>query len=323
MTKKIFLFITFLRAIAALFITNAHYVGVYPTDLIANGGVLGDVLFFSISGFCLANPKLPFGKWLLHRYTRIYIVVWVITIAYFFIGAYKIESFVDVIKWFIHPTKYHFIASITVLYIPIYFIAKYYDLKTKNYVSMMLVLFAIQMIIYLTIYDTTYYHIDTVREPLILFLWIQTMILGLHFRWRCDNNTAIQISRPIKIVVAVILTVIYFTSKMSFVKIESIAPYQILNQVVIFLLLFLVFDIAQSFEKTFENLSKKKIWFVIQWLSDHTLEIYCVQYVIIRTMRTWNLGPFPLNWFAITITIIVAAFLLRKVSQAIIKKINV
>lgn len=323
MPKKIFFFVTFLRAIAALIITNAHYVGVYPTDLIANGGVLGDVLFFSISGFCLANPKLKFGKWLLHRYVRIYIVVWVITIAYLLIGAYTIDSFVDVIKWFIHPTKYHFVASITLLYIPIYFIAKYYNLKTKSYVLMMLALFAIQMGIYLTIYDTSYYHIDTVREPLILFLWIQTMILGLHFRWRSDNNTAIQISRPIKIGAASILTVLYFASKMSFVKIDSIAPYQILNQVVLFLLLFLIFDIAQSYEKFFENLSNKKIWTVIQWLSDHTLEIYCVQYVIIRSMRTWNLGPFPLNWIAITFTIIVAAYLLRKVSQTIIKRINV
>ena len=175
----------------------------------------------------------------------------------------------------------------------------------------------------MSIYDYSYYHIDTVREPMIIFLWIQTMILGLHFRWRCDNNTAIRISRPNKIIAAIILAVLYFGSKMSFVKVDSLAPYQILNQVVLFLLLFLIFDIAQSYEKSFETLSKKKVWFVIQWLSDHTLEIYCVQYVIIRTMRKWNLGPFPMNWFAITITIILAAFLLRKVSQAIIKKINV
>ena len=31
-------FITFLRAIASCLITNAHYTGIYPTDLIANGG---------------------------------------------------------------------------------------------------------------------------------------------------------------------------------------------------------------------------------------------------------------------------------------------
>ncbi len=42
-------FVTVLRALAAMIITNAHYVGVYPTDLIANGGLLGDVIFFCMS----------------------------------------------------------------------------------------------------------------------------------------------------------------------------------------------------------------------------------------------------------------------------------
>ena len=34
-------FIAFLRALAACLITNAHYTGIYPTDLIANGGLMG------------------------------------------------------------------------------------------------------------------------------------------------------------------------------------------------------------------------------------------------------------------------------------------
>lgn len=38
-------FITFLRALATCLISNAHYTGVYPTDLIANGGLIGDVIF--------------------------------------------------------------------------------------------------------------------------------------------------------------------------------------------------------------------------------------------------------------------------------------
>jgi hypothetical protein len=55
MAKKIFLFIILIRALAAIVITNAHYTGVYPTDLIANGGLLGDVLFLSVSGFCISG----------------------------------------------------------------------------------------------------------------------------------------------------------------------------------------------------------------------------------------------------------------------------
>ena len=57
------LYITVLSALAACIITNSHYVGVYPTDLIANGGLFGDVIFFAVSGFCLTNVKNSFPKW--------------------------------------------------------------------------------------------------------------------------------------------------------------------------------------------------------------------------------------------------------------------
>jgi len=44
-------YITVLRSLAALLITNSHYVGVYPTDLISNGGLLGDVIFLQFLDF--------------------------------------------------------------------------------------------------------------------------------------------------------------------------------------------------------------------------------------------------------------------------------
>ncbi len=53
-------FIDLLRALAMALITNSHYTGVYPTDLVASGVVLGDVLFFAVSGFCLSNISFRF-----------------------------------------------------------------------------------------------------------------------------------------------------------------------------------------------------------------------------------------------------------------------
>ena len=57
MAKKMFHFIVLIRALAAMIITNAHYTGVYPTDLIANGGLLGDVLFFCRLRFLFGKHK--------------------------------------------------------------------------------------------------------------------------------------------------------------------------------------------------------------------------------------------------------------------------
>ena len=77
-------FITVLRALAACIITNSHYVGVYPTDLIANGGLFGDVIFFAVSGFCLTNVKNSFPKWYGKRLVRVFPAVFIISIIYIF-----------------------------------------------------------------------------------------------------------------------------------------------------------------------------------------------------------------------------------------------
>ena len=74
--------VTFLRAIAACIITNSHYTGIYPTDLIANGGLFGDIIFFAVSGFCLYNVKKSFVRWYGKRIYRIYVPVILITFVF-------------------------------------------------------------------------------------------------------------------------------------------------------------------------------------------------------------------------------------------------
>ena len=188
MTKNFFLFIVLMRALAAIIITNAHYTGVYPTDLIANGGLLGDVLFFAVSGFCLANSSGSFGKWYLKRFVRVYIPSWLMTLIYMLMGAYVASSLQDIINFFVWPTHWHFVASITILYVPLFLASKYIEMNRKNYCSIAFGVIVLQFIIYLAIYDKSYYHIDNVREPMIEFLFFQAMLLGLHFRWKCDNK---------------------------------------------------------------------------------------------------------------------------------------
>jgi len=63
-------FITVLRALAACLITNSHYTGIYPSDIIANGGLIGDIIFFAVSGYCLYNVKENFIKWYGKRIIR-------------------------------------------------------------------------------------------------------------------------------------------------------------------------------------------------------------------------------------------------------------
>lgn len=316
MAKQIFLFIVFLRALAAIIITNSHYNGVYPLEIIANGGLLGDILFFAISGYCLANVTMSFKKWYIRRFFRIYVVVWIITIVYFLLGFYEVNNISDFLFAYIWPTKYHFVGSIIVLYVPFYFLCKNIVLTNKNYIKTALALAVAQLLIYLILYDKSYYHIDVVREPMIWFLFLQSMLLGAFFRRRNVENPQFSYSILLMFLCSIVL---YFCSKIAFSKIPSISNFQILNQYIIFIALFYFFYLFSNLELALKGVP---IWMhkVANFFADHTLEIYCVQYVLIPNL---NIGVFPVNWLIITFSIIVSAYLLRKVSQLIIKKINI
>lgn len=222
-------FITCLRALAACFITNAHYTGVYPTDLIANGGLLGDVIFFAVSGYCLYNVQVAFPKWYGKRIYRIYPPVLIMTVIYVGCGAYRLTEH-SVGWWFLYPTYYHFVASIVVLYIPYYFIVKS-DFLSEHIFSVMGVIAIIWLFVYCTIYDYTYYHIDAVREPMIRFLFMECMLLGAWFRQNDKKIRSIyKMWHPIATVSSFC---VYFTSKFFFSYREDMASFQILNQVAI------------------------------------------------------------------------------------------
>lgn len=319
MEKRIFLFIVLMRALAAIIITNAHYTGVYPSDLIANGGLLGDVMFFAVSGYCLADTSGNFTKWYIKRFVRIYIPTWLMTLIYMTLGAYILTDIRDGFDFFLWPTHWHFVASIILLYIPLYFVSKHLEMNRANYWRLALGLFVFQMILYVTVYDHSYYHIDTVREPMIEFLFMQSLLVGLHFRWRCNNESFVHKSFVFSLFCGGGLLVFYFISKMLFVKIPSIADFQILNQICLWLLLYVLFQIFMGLENQLRGIEDKKIWTTVKFISDRTLEIYLVQYVILDHFK---IGPFPLNWLLLTGTILGAAIILRWLSQKIIRRIK-
>ena len=112
--------------------------------------------------------------------------------------------------------------------------------------------------------------------------------------------------------------ILYFVSKMLFVRNNQYSEYQLLNQLVLFGVLFLFFKVFMSLERTFQKMPRK-LHSVAKFLADHTLEIYLVQYVIIAKM---NYGPFPINWIIVSLSIMVAAIVLRYVSQFVLNRIT-
>lgn len=306
-------FITVLKALAACLITNAHYTGIYPTDLIANGGLIGDVIFFAVPGYCLSNIKMSFPRWYGKRLVRCYLPVVIATVTYMLLGAYSLGEH-SFLWWFGYPTYYHFVASIVVLYIPFYVIMSIPELRT-NIPKVMAVIGAVYLIVYFFFYDKSYYHIDTVREPMIRFLFMESMLLGAYFKQQ-DKNYRNSVSRW-HIAALLMSFVLYFASKLLFAKGgHAINSLQIINQVLIFVLLYFILRVFSGLDTRLERMPNF-LKSIIEYIAALTLEIYVVQYVLIDWIRPHF--RFPINWFILTASIFVAAVALHYACKLILR----
>lgn len=304
-------FVTVLRALAAMLITNSHYGEVYPIDIIANGGLLGDVIFFAVSGFCLCNPKLNFFRWYGKRIVRIYPQALLITALYLCIGICTWETYTP-FGWFVYPTKFHFIASIMALYIPFYFLMCMPKLKA-HIPAVLAAVLAAQLIVYIAFVDKTTYNVDVVTAPFIRFLYFAAMLIGTYFRLHLDKIR--NKNRVRNWILLFFAGGGYFASKLLFSRYAAAAPFQIFNQYILLFVLWMVFRCFAGIDGKLEALPAgiKKFFTVI---SEITLEIYVVQGGIIPFFA--HLLPFPLNWLVLTSVIVCGALLLHFVSGKLV-----
>ena len=313
-------FICYLRALATLLITNSHYGQIWPIDDLAAGGMLGNILFFAASGFCLFNIKGNFGRWYLKRIVRIYPVMIVFTLLTVLLGQYPLATGEDALRLFLFPTNYVFLVWLVISYIAFYIVA-WLSKKYANFAEYTLGVILIAWILtYFIFADKSVYHIDDVSKPFILFLYFSSMLIGALFKKHIDSFTK---SKAINLALLFISLIVYFGSKIAFSKIETIAFWQILNQLSILSVLYFMLAVFAGLE---EKLKKVPKWInrPIEFVANVTLHIYLVQFVVIHAFE--NL-VFPINFAVTTVTIIVAASALffaehcvRKVIQLIVKK---
>lgn len=312
--KQRYRFIDVLKVIAAILITNSHYGNVWPYAFMAFGGLLGDVLYFAISGFCLADIKESFLRWYAKRVLRIYPVLWIVNIIGVCVGFFKISSVKSFVKLFVYPSYFHFISAIMLLYVIYFFVVKYI-LPKVGFKIIMLVLASIYVAIYLFVYDKSYYHIDIVEEGMVKFLFFASMLLGVYFRKYVNNGK----SSILNYVQIISLLFLYLMSKIAFSKVNMISDFQILNVIILYILLWNIFKAARVNENTISNIRKMPDR-MIRFLGAMTLEIYLTQYII---YYAWgNKTEFPINFFAITSGIILLSSVVYYLDKVLFDKIR-
>lgn len=293
-------FINYLRTIATVLITNSHYSNIWPIADLAAGGLLGNILFFAASGFCLLSIKENFGKWYLKRIAKIYPVMIGFTLLAVLIGDYSLASWEDAVRLFLYPTNYIFLVWLMLSYIAFYVIAwlsKKYD-KTIE-ISLAVILGA-WLFTYFIFVDKSVYHIDEVEKPFILFLYFASMLIGALFKKHIDKFGKIK---AVNIILLFVSLIVYFGSKIAFSKIQAIVFWQILNQLSILVALYFMFAVFIGLE---DWLKKIPNWLnkTVKFVAGITLHIYIVQFVLIRRLE--NI-VFPINFLATTVAILALA----------------
>ncbi len=308
-------YITWLKALAALLITNSHLGHIYPVTSLASGGLLGNLLFFAVSGFCLYTIRKPFLPWYGRRLVRIYPAVWLVTLIAVLTGVYSLDSWQDAVRLFLYPTYYHFIAAILLLYIPFYFVARMAHGREKPVRFLLacgggvLVAYAA---CYLLFFDASSYHIDTVEEPMILFSYALAMLMGASFRVRGDNVS----SSALSFLLCLVAVPLYCYTKLA-VGSGNIAPaYQCVNQVSLWLLCYALLRAGASLNK---HLTYAPVFLrqAASFLASVTLEIYLVQYLIFSLPDIAEF-VFPLNLFCTLSCIILVAW----IAHMLIKRLS-
>ena len=61
--------------------------------------------------------------------------------------------------------------------------------------TLMITVFIVYILFYALVYDKSYYHIDVVEEPMVRFLYLESMLLGAYYR----EKTQTEICHTLKI----------------------------------------------------------------------------------------------------------------------------
>ena len=300
-------FAVLLRAVACFLITNSHMEQVYPHKALANGGLLGDVLFFALSGFLLYSvQQAPFFKWYYKRLRRVYLSTWVAVLLFLCHGIYGNVSLKRLFQLFIWPTQYHFVSSILVLYIVFYFFVRFVNLgKLKNRRILLagVCLTVVFLAVFYTLFDYSHYHIDSVYSPMIWPLYLSAMMIGMFFRVNLEQF----ISRvTIWSWLGIFLSgAAYTATKLGFSRGALPESIQWANQVTLLLTLFFVFWSFTGLESLIMRIPSS-VFAPFRFVSERAFEIYLVQIPLIPIFNTGK-NTFPKNLFIVLGVIFLSA----------------
>ena len=101
-------------------------------------------------------------------------------------------------------------------------------------------------------------------------------------------------------------------------KYPYLSTMQIINQVILFVLLYFVFTTLLGYEDRLSLLSNR-VKDVIKYISSLTLEIYLIQYLVINRL---NIFLFPINFLVVSVSILMISIIIKSIIKIFIRQIS-
>lgn len=293
----------FIRFLGMILIINSHLDDFYPIPYIGTGGALGNSIFFCLSAFGIylsqqKNSK-PFSEWFKGRISRIYPSMWIVLIflqmpILLSLGQFNADYIITFIGQFFNP-PWWFLRALLVYYLLSFFLLK--ADPRNNLFCVLGTLGILYFALYFTWVDLSKW---TVEDP--PFKWIHYFMIFLFGIHLAIKNKSIAYTGSHNFLVLLLLVALVYGHK--FLMTKGLYPeFQFIQQAAMYPIVFYLLKISRA-PFVLSMLSKSKvISSIVQFISDHTLELYIIQGTIAGVVLKLNF-PFPLN----VVTFLILAF---------------
>lgn len=303
-----------LKLLACLLITNSHCRSIYPWYFLAIGGGHGNGLFFVISGFLLANIKLPFGEWMKKRVRRIVPM----TLFFALIAVFLTEGldymrslgFAKAVALIVN--KYWFAVAI-MLYYPIYYFIFASKARETAWLSFF-VYVAGYFVLYMFAVDKTVFSIELEGfAPFKVYFYFGVMLAGGLLRRILERHAAMNSVKKTRVVsfLAALAAFVLWAAVYAMISLKGVGlSIQCLIHVGVMAFSVAMLVLASTFRRF--RLPDSSPGRFVRLASASTLEIYLVQVTIQRYAEAL---PFPLSWAAFFIAAFAGGILVHTLAD--------
>lgn len=305
-------FITLLKVIACILITNSHCRQMYPLYFLAIGGSFGNALFFLISGYCIVNIQSSFLEWYIKRLKRIALPTCLIVLISVCINwnSFITQNLMETMLFIVD--SYWFVFAIAIYYIFYYFI--FYN-KSKNQILGSIVIYTLLYSFLYLYFNSDSFWIELEGFSLFkVYFYLGIFIWGGYIRLYINN----KLLQEKKYLITLHLT-LFFSLFIWVLTYFTVTVLQTLFCIQIFIHISIVFFCTSTLLLAAIYLDKIKILSgksgeFFSLIADSTLEIYFIQVTLIQYCL---LAPFPINWLIFWATAFLGGILFHKLIVAL------